>query len=113
MTGSHHSDAGSQYTSQRYTEHLASAGLVPSIGTVGDAYDNALMESVNGLYKAECVRTDVFHQGDLAGLADVESATSTWVAWYNTARLHTSLGMQTPAQTEAMYHQQQRVERPA
>ena len=59
----HHSDAGSQYTSIRYTEHLALEQIRPSIGTVGDAYDNALMESINGLFKSECIRTTVFHDG--------------------------------------------------
>ena len=59
----HHSDAGSQYTSIHFTEHLALEGIQPSIGSVGDAYDNALMETINGLYKAECIRTTVFHAG--------------------------------------------------
>lgn len=59
----HHSDAGPQYTSIRFTEHLALEGIRPSIGSVGDAYDNALMETINGLYKAECIRTTVFHDG--------------------------------------------------
>ena len=59
----HHSDAGSQYTSIRLTEHLDLEGISPSIGSVGDAYDNALMETINGLYKAECIRTTVFHDG--------------------------------------------------
>lgn len=59
----HHSDAGSQYTSIRLTDHLALEEIAPSIGTVGDAYDNALMETINGVYKAECIRTTVFHQG--------------------------------------------------
>ena len=59
----HHSDAGSQYTSIRLTDHLALEEILPSIGSIGDAYDNALMESINGLYKAECIRTIVFHEG--------------------------------------------------
>src|SRR5690606_16161348 len=58
-----HSDAGSQYTSIRFTEHLELEGIAPSIGTVGDAYDNALMETINGLFKTECIRTTVFHDG--------------------------------------------------
>ena len=70
-----HSDAGSQYTSIRYTEHLDLEGIAPSIGTVGDAFDNALMESANGLYKTECIRTTVFHAGPYRTLADVEFAT--------------------------------------
>jgi putative transposase len=77
----HHSDAGSQYTSLRLTEHLALEEIRPSIGSVGDAYDNALMESINGLYKAECIRTTVFHDGPYKTIADVEYATAGWVDW--------------------------------
>jgi len=76
-----HSDAGSQYTSVRLTEHLALEEIRPSIGTVGDAYDNALMETINGLYKAEAIRTTVFHAGPYKTLADVEYATAGWVDW--------------------------------
>jgi putative transposase len=97
----HHSDAGSQYTSIRFTEHLALEQIHPSIGSVGDAYDNALMETVNGLYKSECVRTDVFHHGPYKNLADVEHATASWVDWYNNQRLHSSLGMLTPSRVRA------------
>ena len=100
----HHSDAGSQYTSIRLTEHLALEGIVPSIGTVGDAYDNALMETINGLYKAECVRTTVFHEGPYKTIADVEFATAGWVDWYNHRRLHGSLGMVSPNDYEATYY---------
>ena len=75
----HHSDAGSQYTSIRYTEHLDLEGITPSIGTVGDAFDIALMETINGLYKTECIRTTVFHSGPYRTLADVEFATAGWV----------------------------------
>jgi len=82
-----HSDAGSQYTSLRFTEHLALQEIRPWIGSVGDAYDNALMETINGLYKAECIRTTVFHDGPYKGLADVEYATAGWVDWYNERRL--------------------------
>jgi putative transposase len=74
-----HSDAGSQYTSVRYTEHLDLEGVQPSIGSVGDAYDNALMETVIGLFKTECIRTTVFHDGPYRTLADVEYATAGWV----------------------------------
>ena len=91
----HHSDAGSQYTSIRLTEHLELEGIRPSIGSVGDAYDNALMETINGLYKAECIRTTVFHDGPYKTIADVEYATAGWVDWYNNRRLHSSLGMTT------------------
>ena len=82
-----HSDAGSQYTAVTYTEKLALDGIAPSIGSVGDAYDNALMETINGLYKAECIRTTVFHEGPYRTLDDVEYATAGWVDWYNTRRL--------------------------
>ena len=89
----HHCDAGSQHTSIRLTEHLALEEIRPSIGSVGDAYDNALMETINGLYKAECIRTTVFHDGPYKTLADVEYATAGWVDWYNNRRLHGSLAM--------------------
>ena len=101
----HHSDAGSQYTSIRYTEHLDLEGIAPSIGTVGDAYDNALMESVNGLYKTECIRTTVFHPGPFRTLADVEFATAGWVDLYNNRRLHGSLGMLTPIEFETLHYE--------
>ena len=84
----HHSDAGSQYTSIRLTEHLLTEGILPSIGTVGDAYDNALAETNMGLYKSECIETSVFHDGPWRSLADVEAATAAWVTWYNHERLH-------------------------
>jgi transposase InsO family protein len=99
-----HSDAGSQYTSIRFTDHLALEQIAPSIGTVGDAYDNALMETINGLYKAECVRTTIFHDGPYKTIADVEYATAGWVDWYNNRRLHGSLGMVSPDEFEAAYY---------
>jgi putative transposase len=95
----HHSDAGSQYTSIRYTERLVEAGMNASIGTVGDSYDNAMAESINGLYKAELVR----FEGPWRGLSDLELATSEWVDWYNKVRLHGELGYRTPAEVEAAY----------
>ncbi|MFJ6044504.1 IS3 family transposase [Brachybacterium paraconglomeratum] len=101
----HHSDAGSQYTAIRLAEHLALEGIAPSIGSVGDAYDNALMETVNGLFKTECVRTTVFHAGPFRTLADVEFATAGWVDWYNNRRLHSSLGMLTPIEFETLHHE--------
>ena len=101
----HHSDAGSQYTAIRLTEHLVLEGISPSIGTVGDAYDNAPMETINGLYKTECIRTTVFHASPFRTLADVEFATAEWVDWYNNRRLHGSLGMLTPVESEALHYE--------
>lgn len=106
-----HSDAGSQYTSLRFTEHLAMQGIAPSIGTVGDAYDNGLMETINGLYKTECIRTTVFRRGPYRTIADVEFATAAWVDWYNHRRLHTRLGMLPPAEYENIYYQRQTTQR--
>jgi transposase InsO family protein len=100
----HHSDAGSQYCAIRFTEQLQLEGITPSIGSVGDALDNALMESIIGLYKTECVRPGPFHAGPLKTLADVEYATMAWVDWCNHRRLHTTLGMRTPAEHEADYY---------
>ena len=99
-----HSDAGSQYVSLAYTEKLALDGIAPSIGSVGDAFDNALMETINGLYKAECIRTTVFHEGPYRTIADVEFATAGWVDWYNTRRLHSSLGYVPPAEFEQAHY---------
>lgn len=99
-----HADAGSQYTSIRFTEHLDLEGIRPSIGSVGDAYDNALMETVIGLYKTECIRTTVFHAGPYRTIADVEYATAGWVDWYNNRRLHGTLGMLSPAEYEAAHY---------
>jgi putative transposase len=100
----HHSDAGSQYTSLRFTEHLQLEGIAPSIGSVGDAYDNALMESLIGLFKTECITTTVFHDGPYKTLADVEYATAGWVDWYNHRRLHGTLGMITPHEHEQAHY---------
>jgi len=99
-----HSDAGSQYVSLAYTDKLALDGIAPSIGSVGDAYDNALMETINGLYKAECIRTTVFHDGPYRTIGDVEFATAGWVDWYNTRRLHSSLGYVPPAEFEQAHY---------
>jgi transposase InsO family protein len=101
----HHYDAGSQYTSIRFTDHLNMAGIAPSIGSVGDAYDNALMESIIGLFKTECINTTVFHDGPAKTPADVEFATASWVDWYNHRRLHGSLGMISPEQYEQAHYQ--------
>ena len=98
----HHSDRGSQYLAIRYTERLAAAGAVPSVGSKGDSYDNALAESFNGLYKSELIR----HAGPWRGLEDVEYATLDYVDWFNRRRLHGELGMATPAEFEANYYLQ-------
>jgi putative transposase len=97
----HHSDRGSQYLAIRYTERLAEAGAVPSVGSRGDSYDNALAESFNGLYKTELIR----HAGPWRGLDDVEYATLEYVDWFNRRRLHGQLGMITPAEFEATCNQ--------
>jgi putative transposase len=98
----HHSDRGVQYLAIRYTERLAVAGVVPSVGSRGDSYDNALAESFNGLYKTELIR----HGGPWQGLDDVEYATLDYIDWFNHRRLHGELGMLPPAEFEAAYHQQ-------
>ncbi len=96
-----HSDAGSQFTSIRYGERLAEIGAVPSIGSVGDSFDNALAETVNGLYKTELIYGP--DQGPWKTVADVELATLGWVNWYNTQRLHGYLGDVPPAEYEDTY----------
>lgn len=96
----HHSDAGSQYTAIRYAERLAEVGAIASIGSVGDSYDNAMAESVISLYKAECVKID----GPFKTADDLELATLMWVDWYNTGRLHSSIGYVPPAEYEATYY---------
>jgi len=107
LTGNtiHHSDAGSQYTSVRFGETLMLAGLTPSIGSVGDAYDNALAETTIGLYKTEAVRKDSpFRRGPFDRLADVELLTADWVHWYNTHRLMHRLERTPPIEYEAAYY---------
>jgi putative transposase len=98
----HHSDRGGQYLAIRYSERLAEAGAVPSVGSRGDSYDNALAESFNGLYKAELIR----HAGPWAGLDDVQYTTLEYVDWLNQRRLHGELGMVPPAEFEAAHHRQ-------
>ncbi|MFU8876462.1 IS3 family transposase, partial [Micromonospora sp. SL4-19] len=96
----HHSDAGAQYTSFRFTTHLVDAGIDASIGTVGDALDNALMESTIGLYKTELIKPGrPWHS-----LAQVELATAEWVDWYNHHRLHSALNYLPPAEYESMFY---------
>jgi putative transposase len=98
----HHSDRGVQYLAIRYTERLAEAGVVASVGSRGDSYDNALAESFNGLYKTEMIRK----RGPWRGLDDVEYATLEYVDWFNHRRLHGELGMIPPAEIEAIYYDQ-------
>jgi len=103
----HHSDAGSQYTSVHFGETLALEGIRPSIGTVGDAFDNALAETTIGLYKTECTRAgSPFRNGPFARLSDIEQVTSLWVHWYNQDRLMHRLGRRPPAEHEADYYAQ-------
>ena len=97
-----HSDAGSQYTSIRYTERLDEIGDRPSIGSVADSYDNALAETINGLYKTEVIR----RRGPWRDVDAVELATLAWVHWFNTERLHSSLGDIPPAEFEEHYYRQ-------
>lgn len=99
----HHSDAGSQYTAIRYGNRLAEAGAVASIGSVGDSYDNALAESMIGLYKTECVRRD----GPWRTVDDLELATLSWVHWFNTQRLHSKIGNIPPVEYEQTYYRPQ------
>jgi transposase InsO family protein len=101
----HHSDAGSQYTAIHYGETLMLEGLIPSVGTVGDALDNALCETTIGLYKTECIREgSPFRTGPIGTLADLEDITPAWVAWYNERRLMHRLGRRPPAEAEAEYY---------
>ena len=96
----HHSDRGGQYLSIRYTERLAEAGMESSVGSVGDSYDNALAESVIGLFKTEVIRS----RGPWRGLEDVEFATLEWVSWYNTQRLLEPIGYVPPVEYEQHYY---------
>jgi putative transposase len=97
----HHSDAGSQYTLLAFTDALPDSGIAGSIGSVGDALDNALMESAIGLYKTELID----RQKSWTGRAEVERETASWVHWYNTTRLHSSLGYLSPVDYENRYRQ--------
>lgn len=105
-----HSDAGSPFTSIRYGERLAEIGAVPSIGTVGDSFDNALAETVIGLYKTELIRGPARH-GPWKTIEDVELATLGWVHWHNTQRLHGYLGDLPPAEFEADFYAAQEQDR--
>jgi putative transposase len=99
----HHSDRGVQYLSIRYTERLAEAGVEASVGSVGDSYDNALAETINGLYKAELV----YRKGPWRSVEAVELATLAWVDWFNNRRLLAPLGYVPPAEFESMYYSRQ------
>ena len=96
-----HSDRGSQYVSIRYTERLAEAGIEPSVGSKGDSYDNALAETINGLYKAEFI-----HRRSWKTREAVELATLEWVSWFNHQRLLEPLGYLPPAEFEDNYYRQ-------
>ena len=96
----HHSDRGSQYLSITYTKRLAEAGITPSVGSVGDSYDNALAETIHGLYKAE-----VIHRlGPWKSVQDVEMETLEWVDWFNHKRLLGPIGNIPPAEAESLYY---------
>ncbi len=98
----HHSDRGSQYVSIRYTERLGEAGIEPSVGSRGDSYDNALAETINGLYKAELIH----RRAPWKTMEAVELATLEWVSWFNHHRLLEPIGYIPPAEAEANYYQQ-------
>ncbi len=105
----HHSDRGSQYLCVRYSERLMQAGIEGSVGSVGDSYDNALAESVNGLFKTEVIRKS----GPWRGLEDVEFATLKWVDWFNAERLHSSLGYVSPVEYEVNFKRSQEAQNKA
>ena len=96
----HHSDRGSQYVSIKYTERLLEAGIEPSVGSVGDSYDNALAETINGLYKTEVIH----RRGPWRSFAAVEFATLEWVDWFNNRRLLEPIGYIPPAEAEERYY---------
>ncbi|GHC69397.1 IS629 ORF2 [Limoniibacter endophyticus] len=96
----HHSDRGSQYVSIRYTGRLGEAGIEPSVGSVGDSYDNALAETINGLYKAEVIH----RRRPWQSFEAVEFATLTWIDWFNNRRLLDSIGNIPPAEVEERYY---------
>jgi len=99
----HHSDRGTQYLSIRYSERLAEAGITASVGSVGDSYDNAMAETINGLYKTEVIRK----RGPWRNVDEVEYATLEWVDWFNNRRLLEPIGDIPPAEYEAVYYQNQ------
>jgi len=101
----HHSDRGVQYLSIRYTERLAEAGIEPSVGSVGDSYDNAMAETIIGLYKAEVIH----HLGPWRGIDQVEYQTLEWVDWFNKVRLLEPIGNIPPVERESLYYQRQAI----
>jgi len=94
----HHTDAGSVYTSIAFTDRLIEEGIDPSVGSVGDAYDNSLAESQIGLYKTELIH----HEGPWRNVDQVEAATADWVQWFNTERIHSSIDDLTPIELEQL-----------
>jgi transposase InsO family protein len=100
VKGMGHSDRGSQYLSIRYTERLAEAGIEPSVGSVGDSYDNALAETINGLFKAEVIH----RRGPWRSVEAVEYATLEWVGWFNNRRLLEPIGNIPSAESEANFY---------
>lgn len=96
----HHSDRGVQYVAVRYTQRLAEAGAVASVGTVGDSYDNAMAEALNSIVKAELIRNPAAHQGPWQGIDDLEIAFAEYIDWYNHRRLHGELGLTPPVEHE-------------
>ena len=98
----HHSDCGSQYVSIRYSERLAEAGIEPSVGSRGDSYDNALAETINGLYKTELIH----RRAPWKTKESLELATLEWVSWFNLHRLLEPIGYIPPAEAEENYHRQ-------
>ena len=105
----HHTDRGSQYTSIRFTERLAEAGIQPSVGAVGSSYDNALAETINGLYKTELIKP----RKPWRTIEEVELATAEWVDWFNHRRLYEYCGDIPPVDLEAAYYAQHRDQPPA
>ena len=97
----HHSDRGVQYLSIRYTDRMAEASVIASVGTTGDSYDNALAETVNGLYKSEVIH---YLKKIWNGVNDVELATLEWVDWFNKTRLHSTIGYMSPFEFEKRYY---------